>query len=136
MSTGRHYAVLGLIVLAAACATSPASTAGSPAPVADAGAAGAPTSENVIAVTVRNNRSDGGLTTIYIQPVSGVRTNLGTVDIGETKNFSYNIDLQNRQVVLTAITAMGQQIQSERITIPRGAGLNWDLQINSIRIRR
>ena len=126
---------LALVLAFTACATSPAAS-----PETDAGAA-APstnqaTSDGTMTVSVVNNRADGGAATIYIEPAAGVRTALGTVDPGATKSFTYRIEDQNRTVRLMALNALGQSLESERITVPRGAGLSWDLQINSVRVRR
>lgn len=130
-------AITLLVALSAACATSPSATgtgtdvAATPAPTTtDADA------ENVIRVEVNNNRPDAGTMTIYIEPAAGVRTTLGTLASGERKVFPYRVEAANRNVRLSAITSSGQTITSEQITVPRGAGLAWDLQINSVRVRR
>ena len=124
-----------LAMVTVACATSSSAT-----PSGNAGPAGVPAtdqaSDNVVPVSVTNNKLGGGTTTIYIEPSAGVRATLGTMDAGSTRTFSYRIDGQSRQVRLYAIDAQGQTVMSEMITIPRGAGLSWDLQINSVRVRR
>jgi len=89
-----------------------------------------------MSVTVSHNRADGGTTTIYVDPSAGVRVALGTIDLGVTKSFTYRIEAQNRQVQLIAIDSNGRTLKSELITVPRGARLSWDLQINSLRVRR
>ena len=119
-----------------ACATSPAATPETQAGAPPAAATDQAAADNTMSVSVVNNRADGGTATIYIEPAAGVRTTLGTVDPGSTRTFTYRIEAQNRQVKLIALNAAGQTMESERITVPRGAGLSWDLQINSLRVRR
>ncbi len=129
------FAVL-LASLAAGCATSPAATnsgggaAGGTPPVSDAAA------ENTIRVEVRQNDLNAGTTTVYIEPAAGVRTALGILDPGQTRTFSFNAANANRNVKLIALNAAGVTKTSESITVPRGAGLTWDLQINSVRLKR
>ena len=139
MSSGQS-SVAGLVALlvlgAGACATQGAATSGG-----EAGGAAQPASEaaaesNVIQVEVNHNRADGGIATIYIEPVAGVKLTLGTIAPGERKTFPYRVEAQNRTVRLSAINASGQTMTSSQITVPRGAGLLWDLQINSVRLKR
>lgn len=136
MSFGRFatpaLAVLTVLV-SAACATKPAATSGD---AAAATSAPNPAADNVIRVEVNHNRADGGIATVYIEPAAGVRLTLGTIGPGERKTFPYRVEAQNRTVRLSAINAAGQTMTSEQITVPRGAGLLWDLQINSVRVRR
>jgi hypothetical protein len=132
-----HAAMALLVAVMAACATSPAATSGGAAPATDATPAIAdPSADNTIRVEVNNNRSDAGTITVYIEPAAGVRTTLGTLGTGERKMFTYRVEAASRTVRLSAINASGQALASEQITVPRGAGLAWDLQINSVRIRR
>ena len=131
-----HRSFLAFALIAAAgCATSPAASdpaaTGTGTPAASEAAA-----ENTIAVTVTHNQPDAGITTIYVEPAAGVRTTLGTIEVGSTKTFVYRVESQNRRVALVALNSQGQQIRSEQITVPRGAGLAWNLQINSVRISR
>ena len=95
-----------------------------------------PAADAFIQVDVNHNRSDGGIATIYIEPAAGVRLTLGTINPGERKTFPYRVEAQNRTVRLLAINASGQTMTSSQITVPRGAGLTWDLQINSVRVKR
>ena len=125
-------AAVATLLLAAACASRSAGTS------ADAGAASASTApaENVIPIEINHNRSDGGISTIYVEPAAGVRVTLGTISPGERKTFPYHVEAANRTLTLSAINASGQTMRSTQTTVPRGAGLTWDLQVNSIRIRR
>ena len=120
------------LVLGVGCATAPAAGSSSE----PSASTSAPASDSTMSVSVTNNRVDGGAATIYVEPAAGVRTALGVVDPGSTKTFSYRVEAQNRQVKLIALNAAGQSMQSEQITVPRGAGRTWDLQINSVRVRR
>jgi hypothetical protein len=137
MSAGHISSVLlAAVVLIAdsACATRPAEAdpeAQRASPAADAAVV-----NNVIRVDVSHNRADGGTTTIYIEPAAGVRQTLGTIAPGERKTFPYRVEAQNRTVTLSAINATGQTLRSSQITVPQGAGLVWDLQVNAIRISR
>ena len=131
----RHAGPVGLaltLALGIGCATTPAASSSTEASASTS----APASDSTMNVSVVHNRADGGTTTIYIEPAAGVRTTLGTIDAGSTRTFTYRIQGQNRQVKLIALNALGQTLQSEQITVPRGAGLTWDLQINSVRVRR
>ena len=126
-----------LVAVMAACATSPAATSGGAVPATDATPAVADeAAANTIRVEVNNNRPDAGTITAYIEPAAGVRTTLGTLGTGERKTFTYRVEAASRTVRLSAINASGQTLASEQITVPRGAGLVWDLQINSVRIKR
>ena len=140
MSIGRissHAMIALLAVLTAACATSPAATGSTGAAAGDAASATAdPAAENTIRVEVRQNRLDGGAMTVYIEPSAGVRTTLGMIDPGETKTFTYNAAGANRNVKLSALDATGRTTTSTAITVPRGAGLTWDIQVNALRIKR
>ena len=128
----------GFVFLAAAgCATSPAATSDDAGATPARSTGQAPANENVILVSVNHNRADGGIATIYIEPTAGgVRETLGTIEQGTTKTFSYSVLSQNRTVRLIALNALGQSMTSSEITVPRGAGLNWDLGVNSVRVRR
>ena len=133
----RRLATLALsssLALGAIACASTASTTDSPA--AGSPATSQVSSDSTMLVSVTHNRSDGGVTTIYIEPVSGVRSTLGTIESGMTKTFTYRPEALNRQVRLIALNASGQALQSEVITVPRGAGIAWNLQANSVRIRR
>jgi hypothetical protein len=134
--SGHALAAL-FAIIASACATSPAATtSGGGAAGAAAPATSGSATENTIRVEVRQNKLDAGTTTVYIEPAAGVRTALGTLDPGETKTFSYNATGVNRSVKLVALDASGSSTTSQTITVPRGAGLTWDLQINAVRVKR
>jgi hypothetical protein len=126
-----------LVTAVCACATSPSATSSGTGAAGGAASASAdPASDNVIRIDVNHNRSDGGTTTIYVEPAAGVRTTLGTIGQGERKVFEYHVEASNRNIKLIALNSMGQTMTSTPITVPRGAGVVWDLQINSIRTRR
>ena len=88
-----------------------------------------------IRVTVVNNRADGGAVTVYVEPSGGTRTAMGTVDAGTTRTFPYRVLGTNRTIKLFAMNAAGAQTESEVVTVPVGSQLNWDLLLNSVRIR-
>ena len=140
MSIGRisrHALTALLAILTTACATSPAATGSSGAAAGEA----TPTTvdqatESMIRVEVRQNRLDGGAMTVYVEPAAGVRTTLGVIDPGETKTFTYNAAGANRNLKLSALDATGRTTTSTAITVPRGAGLTWDIQVNAVRIKR
>lgn len=132
----RHALTAMIAALLGACATSPAATSSGGGAAADAAPATADPVENTIRVDVNNNRADAGSVTIYIEPAAGVRSTLGTLGTGERKTFTYRVEAASRNVRLSAITASGQTMTSSMVTVPRGAGLTWDLQINSVRITR
>jgi hypothetical protein len=135
MSPGRFSRVLMIVAsvtVAGACATRPAASD----PAAQAPATDAAIASNVLQVEVSHNRADGGTTTIYIEPAAGVRQTLGTIAPGERKTFPYHVEAKNRTVTLSAINASGQTLRSTQITVPQGAGLFWDLQVNSLRLKR
>ena len=133
MSTPRRLlpATISLLVLLSACATTPSRAADDPVAATPSGADLA--ADRVIRIEVKHDRADGGIATIYIQPVAGVRVSLGTIGAGESKVFSY--EAETRTITLIAIDASGQALMSRQTTVPRGAGLVWNLQVNSVRIR-
>jgi hypothetical protein len=127
-------AALGVAL--AACASSPAASA-DPGTAPDAPPVEASGAEvEQIRVTVVHNRTDGGSTTVYVEPTGGTREAVGTLESGTTRTFTYRVQGATRQIRLIAVTASGQPIESEPITIPPGAQVSWDLQLNSVRIRR
>ena len=85
---------------------------------------------------MRLNDLNAGTTQVYIEPAAGVRTALGTLDPGQTRTFSFNAVNASRNVRLIAINAAGVSRTSESITVPRGAGLTWDIQVNTLRVKR
>lgn len=128
----RVAGVIALLILASgACATRSAGTADAGSS-ADAAAA----DDQNIRVEVNHNRPDGGTATIYIEPSAGSRQTLGTIAPGERKTFYYRVQAQTRSVRLSAINSTGQTLTTGQTTVPRGAGLVWDLQINSLRVKR
>ena len=135
MSTPRRLlpATISLLVLLSACATTPSRAADDPVAATPSGAD--LDADRVIRIEVTHDRAGGGIATIYVQPVAGVRVSLGTIDVGETKVFSYVVEAATRTITLIAIDASGQAMMSRQTTVPRGAGLVWSLQVNSVRIR-
>jgi hypothetical protein len=121
---------IALLAFLSACASKQAASSG------EAPSVSTTAGENIMPIEVNHNRSDGGTTTIYVEPAAGVRHALGTISPGERKTFPYRIEAQNRTVTLSAINASGQTMRSTQITVPQGAGISWDLQVNSLRIRR
>ena len=89
-----------------------------------------------IRVEVRNNLLDAGPITVFIEPASEVRTQLGSLAAGETRTFVFMPTELNRVVRLIALSSMGQTIVSTGVTVPRGANLTWDVRINSLRLIR
>ena len=135
MSTPRRLlpATIALLVLLSACATTPSRAADDPV---DATPSAADLdADRVIRIEVKHDRADGGIATIYVQPVAGVRSSLGTIGVGESKVFSYIVEAATRTITLIAIDASGQAMMSRQTTVPRGAGLVWSLQVDSVRIR-
>ena len=125
-----------LASIAAGCATTPSATSSGGGAAGGASPTTTDASDNTISVEVRLNDLNAGTTTVYIEPAAGVRTALGTIEPGQTKTFSFNATGTSRNVKLVALNASGQSKTSSSITVPRGAGLTWDLQINSVRIKR
>jgi hypothetical protein len=115
-----------LVALTAGCAST--GTSGS--------AAGDENSPTTILIEVRHNRTDAGPATFFIEPASEVRTQLGSLQAGETGTFTFDPGALNRQVRLIGTTAMGQTVVSRAVTVPRGAGLSWDLRNNALLLRR
>jgi hypothetical protein len=133
--SGLAFATL-LASLVAACATSPAATNSGGGTAGGAAPTSADAADNTIRVEVRLNDLNAGTTQVYIEPANGVRTALGTVDPGQTRTFSFNAANSNRTVRLVALNATGASKTSEAIIVPRGAGLTWDIQVNSLRVKR
>jgi len=136
----RHTLTIGFVLSLAlgmsGCASSPSVSESTPETGGSASVADRAAADSTLPVSVTHNRSDGGITTLYIEPAAGVRGTLGTIEPGSTRTFSYRIQSATRQVKLIALNSMGQTLESESVTVPRGAGLSWDLQVNAVRIRR
>ena len=128
------FLVVGLLACGRSRAAPPDPMAAPPQPTP---APPPPVSEaEQIRVTVVNNRADGGAVTVYVEPSGGTRTAMGTVDAGTTRTFPYRVQGTNRTIKLIALNAAGSQAESEVVTVPVGSQLNWDLQLNTVRIRR
>jgi hypothetical protein len=140
MSSGRRHglALVALFASLAGCATSSAATgSGADASAGVAAPASAdPASENTIRIEVRHDKLNAGSVTIYIEPATGVRTALGTLDPGQTRTYSWETVGGDRRVRLVALGALGTTTVSEALTVPPRAGLIWDLQINALRVQR
>lgn len=91
---------------------------------------------NDIRIEVRNNLSDGGNVTVFIEPALEIRTQLGSLASGETRTFVFTPPELNRVVRLIATSSMGPTIVSRGLTVPRGGNLSWDLRVNSLRVVR
>ena len=127
MSTIRRTVVAILGALSLACATTP--------PAADPAPSGDTTNPDVVQVTVVHGGGTGGNVTVYAEPTAGVRSAIGSLDPGDTKTFAYRVQDGNRRFRLVALNSTGQEIRSDVVTVARGAGVNWNIQINSIRVR-
>ena len=122
--------VTALMIMAlAACASTPS------ADPAAAPSTGTAQRSDVINITVNHNRMDQGEMTVYIEPAGGIRSVLGMIATNEQKAFSYRV-VGSRNVRLAAQGATGGGITSPAITVPEGQGLNWDLALNTVRLRR
>ena len=125
---GKAVASMLLIALSA-CASRPQTEVSSPAADAQAPAADA------IPITVNHNKMDQGELTIYIEPAGGIRTVLGLINTNEMKTFQYRV-VGNRNVRLAAVGATSGSMTTPAITVPEGQGVNWDLGLNTVRLRR
>ena len=126
----RGITLFGLVALLAVAAPACVGRRTAETPVGDA----AVTSD--IRVQVRNNMTDAGNVTIFIEPATEVRTQLGSLAAGETRTFIFTPTELNRVVRLIATTSMGGTIVSTGLTVPRGRNLTWDLRVNSLRVVR
>ncbi len=123
----RAVAALMMVALAA-CASAPAAdTEVTPS----TGGAGS----DVISITVNHNRMDQGEMTVYIEPAGGIRSVLGMIATNEQKTFTYRV-VGSRNIRLAAQGTTGGGVTSPAITVPEGQGLNWDLSLNTVRLRR
>jgi hypothetical protein len=128
MLTRRILGSLFVVLLAsidAGCRPKPTDTAPDARPA-----------DGSIRVEVRNNLLDAGPITVFIEPASEVRTQLGSLAAGETRTFVFMPTELNRVVRMIALSSMGQTIVSTGITVPRGSNLTWDVRINSLRLIR
>ena len=125
---GKAVAAM-LVVGLSACASAPKADPAATPVSTDVAAT------DVIMITVNQNRMNAGDMTIYIEPAGGVRTVLGLASAGEIKTFRYPLT-GNRNVRLAAIGTSGGGITSPSITVPVGQGLNWDITLNTVRLRR
>ena len=136
----RRFSSLAVVALLASltagCATSPAATNSGGGAAGGAAPTTSDAADNTIRVEVRLNDLNAGTTQVYIEPANGVRTALGTIDAGQTRTFTFNALNANRTVRLVALTAAGGSKTSDSITVPRGSGLSWDIQVNSVRLKR
>ena len=121
--------VVALMMIAlAACASAPSADT-------EASAAAAATGSDVINITVNHNRMDQGEMTVYIEPAGGIRSVLGMIATNEQKTFTYRV-VGSRNIRLAAQGTSGGSVSSQAITVPEGQGLNWDLSLNTLRLRR
>ena len=118
-----------LMIALSACASAPKTgTEGAP-PSGDVQAADA------ITITVNHNKMDQGEMTVYIEPTGGIRSVLGMIATNELKTFSYKV-VGSRNIRLAAMGTSGGAVTSPAITVPAGSGLNWDISLNTVRLRR
>ena len=118
----------------AGCAGRPDPSVTSAPPGADQ-AAGATQSANALMVTVNHTDMNRSELTVYIEPANGVRTRLGTLNSGEQKSFTFEL-AGVRSVKLVGVSPSAGQLTSPTLTVPAGAGVFWEVGINSLRIRR
>lgn len=94
----------------------------------------APESENVIAITVRNNLTPRTLVTVRVFSRSGTRTFLGTVSPGQTKSFTFEESLFEPAYQLVAETQGGADVSSRLFELYPMAAVIWTLQTNVIEL--
>jgi hypothetical protein len=127
-----------LIVATAACASSPAATSGGtdPAPGAQPAGQATPAAADEIRITVNQNKFDAGRMAIWVAGDVGVPRMMGELDAGETRTFIHKVAGAGRRVQLNARNGSGTDIRSEFLNVPPGSGVNWDIQLNRISLRR
>ena len=136
MSKSRmgYCMTLMLAIGLAACAGRPDPEVSSAPAGADQAAPGTQ-SANALMVTVNHTDMNRSEMTVYIEPAGGVRTMLGTLNSGEQKSFNFELT-GVRNVKLIGVSPSAGQLTSPSITVPTGAGVFWEVGINSVRIRR
>jgi hypothetical protein len=130
--------VASLLVSLAACASSPSATsgAGDPGTAAAPAAAQPATAANEIRITVNQNKFDAGRMAIWVAGDVGVPMMMGEMEAGETKTFVHKITGAGRRIQLSARSASGSEVRSDFLNVPPNASATWDIQLNSLRIRR
>lgn len=118
-----------LLVALSACASAQSSGTEEVAPNRDM------QGSDQIMITVNHNRMAQGEMTVYIEPTGGIRTVLGMIGTNEIKTFPYRV-VGSRNIRLAAIGTTGGGVTSPAITVPEGQGLNWDMSLNTVRLRR
>jgi len=130
----RYCTILALAAGLAACAGRPDPNVTSAPAGTDQAAAGTQ-SANALMVTVNHTDMNRSELTVYIEPANGVRTRLGTINSGEQKSFTFEL-AGVRSVRLVGISPSAGELKSPSLTVPSGAGVFWEVGINSLRIRR
>ena len=127
---GRILSSMLVVALVSACASTPASDTAETSPSASTESA-----EGVIPITINHNKMDQGEMTVYIEPTGGIRSVLGMIATNEIKTFQYRVvGSRNIRLAVSGTTGGGQT--SPAITVPEGQGVNWDLSLNTVRLRR
>ena len=112
-----RWPVLLLMLLVAACA----STGTSDTPSGEGAAAG-----DGATIVIVNDQAGAALLQVYIEPVGGVRANLGRVEPNRTGTFRYNGPTGQYVIVAQNVDA-GTSRTSDRFTLRPGRTVTWDM---------
>jgi hypothetical protein len=119
------WSMLLLMLVVAACASASSGETG-------AGESGA-TGEGATIVVI-NEQVAAPLLQLYIEPVGGVRANLGRVEPNATGTFRYN-GPTGQYVIVAQNVAAGTTLISDRFTVRPGRTITWHLVSRRITFR-
>jgi hypothetical protein len=67
--------------------------------------------------------------TVLIEPQTGVRSTLGVVEPGQTRQFAFNAPAGNYQLIVPGVK------NSESFRVSNREIATWDMQLNRVRVR-
>ena len=120
------WTLLLLVLIAAACASGGAEE---PEPAGG----GAPT-DDAASIVVINDAASASLIQVYIEPVGGIRANLGRVEPNRTGTFTYS-GPPGQYVITATDVDTGTTRTSERFTLRPGRTITWNRANNRVTFR-
>jgi hypothetical protein len=120
------WTMLLLLVFVAACASGGTEE---PEP-----AGGGAASADAATIIVINEQAGTNLIQVYIEPVGGIRANLGRVEPNRTGTFTYSGPPGQYVITATSVDT-GTSRTSERFTLRAGRTITWDMVSNRVTFR-
>ena len=126
MKAVARWTMLLFALLVAACASGgaeEAEPAGGGAPAADAAT-----------IVVINEQAGAAVIQVYVEPVGGIRANLGRIEPNRTGTFQYT-GAPGQYVITATGVDTGTSRTSERFTLRPGRTITWDMVSNRVTFR-